>query len=142
MSTGTAPQAAGPRGHVRLIIALVIASLLGTFAVYTAFAGPTMPIVPVARASEHPGKTVKLTGKVLSTAGDASSDAGLRFTLEDDAVKGKTLSVVYHGSVPDAFRVGRHVLVDGRLDGATFVGDRDTLVAKCPSKYADGKPDS
>ncbi len=125
---------------MRLVVALVVASLLGTFAVYTAFAGPTMPIVPVARAAEHVD-TIKLTGKVLRQEGDAASADGLRFTLEDDAVKGKTVDVVYFGAVPDAFREGRHVLVDGKLVDGRFVAERDTLVTKCPSKYTDGKPD-
>ena len=122
------------------MIALVVASLLGTFAVYTAFAAPSMPIVPVARAAEHASE-FKLTGKVLSHSGDASAPEGMRFTLEDDAVKGSTIDVVYHGSVPDAFKEGRHVLVDGKLEGGVFVAKADTLVTKCPSKYTDGKPD-
>ena len=47
--------------------------------------------------------------------------------------------VVYRGSVPDLFRTGRHVVVNGRLRDGTFVGDRDSLVTKCPSKYAPKK---
>jgi NADH dehydrogenase FAD-containing subunit len=53
-----------------------------------------------------------------------------------------TVRVVYRGSVPDLFRVGRHVVVDGRLRHGSFVAVRDSLVTKCPSKYAGAKKGS
>ena len=51
-------------------------------------------------------------------------------------VKGTAVvRVLYTGSVPDPFRVGRDVAVDGRLQNGTFVAEPDSLVTKCPSKY-------
>jgi cytochrome c-type biogenesis protein CcmE len=47
-----------------------------------------------------------------------------------------TIPVVYKGSVPDLFKTGRDVVVDGRLRHGVFVAVPDTLVTKCPSKYA------
>ncbi len=44
--------------------------------------------------------------------------------------------VEYRGSVPDLFRVGREVVVDGRMGSDSFVAVPNTLVTKCPSKYA------
>ena len=41
----------------------------------------------------------------------------------------------YQGVVPDPFRDGREVIVSGRLEGGTFVAERDSLVTKCPSKF-------
>jgi cytochrome c-type biogenesis protein CcmE len=43
--------------------------------------------------------------------------------------------VVYKGSVPDLFRAGRDVVVQGRLVNGVFVAIPGTLVTKCPSKY-------
>jgi cytochrome c-type biogenesis protein CcmE len=43
--------------------------------------------------------------------------------------------VSYTGTVPDPFRDGREVIVQGRLRDGTFVGERDSLVTKCPSKF-------
>jgi cytochrome c-type biogenesis protein CcmE len=43
--------------------------------------------------------------------------------------------VVYRGSVPDQFKLGRHVVVDGRYRNGVFVAKPDSLVTKCPSKY-------
>jgi cytochrome c-type biogenesis protein CcmE len=37
------------------------------------------------------------------------------------------------------FREGREVAVQGTLRNGLFVGQRDTLVTKCPSKYVDKK---
>ena len=45
------------------------------------------------------------------------------------------MPVVYTGSVPDLFDVGRHVYLRGELRQGLFVGEKDSLVTKCPSKY-------
>ena len=77
---------------------------------------------------------MSLAGKVVGKpTGDAHA-AGLRFKLRD--VKGTaTVPVVYRGSVPDLFRSGRDVVVDGKLGNGVFVAVPNTLVTKCPSKY-------
>jgi cytochrome c-type biogenesis protein CcmE len=55
-------------------------------------------------------------------------------------VKGTaTVPVVYTGSVPDQFRVDRDVYLKGRLRNGIFVGERNSLVTKCPSKYSPKK---
>lgn len=130
-----------PRGfrHVRLVVALVVASLLGTFAVYTAFADSSIPVLMVAQAQAYEGKQVRLEGKVMESTGDAATPAGLRFTMRD--YKGsQTLDVVYTGAVPDAYRVGRDVVVDGTLQNGVLKATPDSLVTKCPSKYTDKAP--
>ena len=45
------------------------------------------------------------------------------------------MPVSYTGALPDPFRDGREIIVDVRKQGATFVGERDSLVTKCPSKF-------
>ena len=71
---------------------------------------------------------------VGSLRGDARGD-GLRFALRD--IDGRaTVPVVYRGSVPDQFKKGRQIYLEGELRNGTFVGKPDTLVTKCPSKYA------
>jgi cytochrome c-type biogenesis protein CcmE len=47
--------------------------------------------------------------------------------------------VVYTGSVPDLFKVGREVRVEGKLRDGVFVAKRDSLRTKCPSKYTTKK---
>ena len=80
-------------------------------------------------------KTVQLTGTVVSASGRGNP---MRFVLADYGTP-ERVAVAYSGSVPDAFKVGRSVIVTGRMDGGTFVAQRDSLLTKCPSKYsADG----
>jgi cytochrome c-type biogenesis protein CcmE len=60
------------------------------------------------------------------------------FELRDAAGTG-TLSVRYEGiDVPDLFRDGAEVVVDGRYGDSRFLAHR--LMAKCPSKY-EAQPD-
>jgi cytochrome c-type biogenesis protein CcmE len=50
--------------------------------------------------------------------------------------------VRYAGSVPDLFKVGRHIVVDGRLRNGVFVAEPGSMITKCPSKYAPKRDDS
>ena len=73
-------------------------------------------------------------GQVVGTQSGDAHAAGLRFQLRD--VKGTAaVPVVYKGSVPDLFKTGRDVVVDGRLRNGIFVAVPDTLLTKCPSKF-------
>jgi len=47
--------------------------------------------------------------------------------------------VVYHGSVPDLFKTGRDVVLEGTLRNGVFVGKPGSLITKCPSKYSPAK---
>ncbi len=126
------------RSPARLIVALSVAAALAVFLVYTAIAGGGTPSLQPSQLAGHPG-TVSLAGAVVGPVhGDSYSRPGMRFRLRD--IKGTaSVPVVYHGQVPDQFKVGRHIVVDGRLRRGTFVGKRDSLVTKCPSKYAPAK---
>jgi cytochrome c-type biogenesis protein CcmE len=120
----------------RLVVALSVAAVLAVFLLYTSIAGGT----PSLRPSELPGHQgrVSLRGQVVGKPSGDAHAGGLRFRLRD--VKGTTIvPVVYKGSVPDLFKTGRDVVVDGRLRNGVFVAVPDTLVTKCPSKYAPKK---
>ena len=124
------------RSPARLILALSVAALLAVFLVYTSLAGGT----PSLRPSQLPGHTgnVSLAGKVMGPVRGDGHAAPLRFRLRD--INGAaTVPVLYRGSVPDLFKVGRHIVLDGKLRDGTFVGKPDSLVTKCPSKYAPKK---
>ncbi len=125
------------RSPARLVIALSVAAVLGVFLLYTSIAGGGTPSLQPGQLKGRTGR-VTLGGIVVRQSGDARSSAGLRFTLKDR--KGPTVvPVVYHGAVPDMFRGGREVAVQGTLRNGVFVAQRDTLVTKCPSKYVDKK---
>ena len=127
----------GKRSPVRLIVALSVAAVLAVFLLYTSIAGGGTPTV---KPSELAGRDarVSLVGKIVGpVTGDAHA-SGLNFRLSDRDGSA-TVRVRYRGSVPDLFRVGREVVVDGRLRSGVFVAVPDTLVTKCPSKYTPKK---
>jgi cytochrome c-type biogenesis protein CcmE len=128
------------RSPARLVIALSVAAILAVFLVYTAISGASTPSLKPSELAGHNGR-VSLVGTVIGpVAGDAHA-GGLHFRLRD--INGTTtVPVTYTGSVPDLFRAGRHVVVDGHLRNGTFVAVPDTLVTKCPSKYAPAKTKS
>ena len=47
---------------------------------------------------------------------------------------GESIPVVYAGTVPDIFREGIQVVVEGKM-GSDGTFEAETLLAKCPSKY-------
>ena len=125
------------RSPARLVIALSVAAVLAVFLLYTSLAGGTVKLVTPSQLSTNPGK-VELQGIVQGKAVGDAHNGGLRFRLKD--VNGsKSVPVVYTGVVPDLFAPGRRVYLQGRIRGGVFVGDHDTLVTKCPSKYVPKK---
>ena len=119
---------------MRLVIALSVAACLAVFLVYTSLAGGGTRTLRPGQLRPHQGD-VLLYGKVIGTpAGNPQARGGLHFRIRDRQGTA-SVPVVYHGTVPDLFRSGREVTVGGRLKNGVFIGDRDSLVTKCPSKY-------
>ena len=117
----------------RLVVALSVAAVLAVFLLYTSIAGGGTPVLRPSQLTGHHGR-VSLMGQVVGTQSGDAHAAGLRFQLRD--VKGTAaVPVVYKGSVPDLFKTGRDVVVDGRLRNGIFVAVPDTLLTKCPSKF-------
>ena len=130
---------AARRSPARLVIALSVAAALAVFVLYTSIAGAGTPQIQPSDLPKHAGE-VLLVGKVVSTRGDSHGAGGMRFVLRDVS-KGSTAraTVVYHGSVPDPYRIGREVVVTGKVRDGVFVANTDSLTTKCPSKYAPAK---
>ena len=120
----------------RLVVALSVAAVLAVFLIYTSLAGGTPSIQPSSLPG-HAGR-VTLVGVVVGPVrGDGYAQA-LRFRLRDRSGTA-SVPVIYRGEVPDLFKVGREIVVDGKLANGTFAGIPGTLVTKCPSKYAPAK---
>jgi cytochrome c-type biogenesis protein CcmE len=115
---------------LRLAVALGAAVCLAAALLYTSFSAASEAAKP---SDLKPGKSYEVTGKVVN--GSITRDGEqLRFRIRDrDGTA--SVPVVYTGTVPDPFRDGREVIVSGRLQRGTFVGERDSLVTKCPSKF-------
>jgi cytochrome c-type biogenesis protein CcmE len=116
----------------RLVVALTAAVLLAGALVYTSFSAGDPSVSPSRLASSAvPGKSYQVTGKV---SGWQKSGSVQHFVLHDRKGSG-SVPVVYNGPVPDPFRNGREVIITVRKDGGAFVGEKDSLITKCPSKY-------
>ena len=77
---------------------------------------------------------MSLTGVVLRPVTGDAHGAGLHFRLRDKNGTA-TVPVVYKGTVPDAFKAGGDIVVDGRYANGVFTAIPGTLITKCPSKY-------
>jgi cytochrome c-type biogenesis protein CcmE len=122
------------------VIALSVAAALAIFVVYTALAGNGVADLTPSTLAGHSGN-VSLVGAVVGKPqGNSYARGGMRFRLKDigDA-KAVRIPVVYHGSVPDLFKTGRHIVVDGTMRNGVFIAKPGSLITKCPSKYAPAK---
>jgi cytochrome c-type biogenesis protein CcmE len=117
---------------IRLVVALTVALVLAGALVWTSFGSATEAKTPSQVLHAAPGRSYEITGKVVE--GSVQQGQVLRFRVRDRNGTG-SVPVVYRGAVPDPFREGREVIVSGRMQGGTFVGERDSLVTKCPSKF-------
>lgn len=138
----------GPRfGRLAIGIALVAAALG-----YLVYAGTKDNLVYYYEVDEVQAAAARTEGKIRipgdvvegSIVRDEDADE-IRFSIRGvaaeaeradapDAAPGATIPVTYAGTVPDIFREGIQVVVEGRVDeNGTF--QAETLLAKCPSKY-------
>jgi cytochrome c-type biogenesis protein CcmE len=123
--------------RIRLVVALTAALLLAGALIYTSFAASSDAVSPTALLKDKgvPGQTYQLTGKVVNGSVHRGGDA-MTFRVRDR--NGATsVPVSYVGTVPDPFRDGREVIIDVQKRGDAYVGQRDTLITKCPSKFSD-----
>ncbi len=118
---------------IRLVVALTTAVLLATALVVTSFSASSEAVSPSDLATARAGVAYQLTGKVQHDSVRTTS-SGVDFRVRDRNGSA-SVPVTYSGAVPDPFREGREVIVTVRKEGATFVGERDSLITKCPSKF-------
>lgn len=118
---------------VRLVAALAAAVVLAGALVYTSFSTATQADTPSQVLTGAPGQSYTMTGKVVDGS-IRHQGSTLLFRVRDRNGRG-SVPVAYRGIVPDPFRDGREIVIQGQMRGGTFVGQRDSLVTKCPSKY-------
>jgi cytochrome c-type biogenesis protein CcmE len=118
---------------VRFVVALSVAVLLAGALVYTSFSASSEARTPSQlAAAAKPGEVYQLTGKV--EPGYTREGTTTHFRVRD-RVGRVSVPVRYSGTLPDPFREGREVIVDVRKQGDVFVGEKDSLITKCPSKF-------
>ncbi|HEX8550433.1 MAG TPA: cytochrome c maturation protein CcmE [Abditibacteriaceae bacterium] len=127
----------------------VIFAALGALIV-TGMKSATLAAVPVdkVRAADNTeksyvGQRLRLVGFVAHSplrrqpiqTPDGTVDVA-HFQVED---KGKVVQVAFRDALPDSFRAGGPVQVDGRYIAPGKI-EADHVLTKCPSKYEEAKP--
>ena len=112
-------------------LAAVLAACVG-YLIFSATASDAQYYRTVAELRTNPNSA---ESRVLGTVQDDVQrlDGGLevRFTATQD---GATMPVDYRGNLPDIFKPGIQVVVEGRLERDGVFHAR-TLLAKCPSRF-------
>jgi cytochrome c-type biogenesis protein CcmE len=121
--------------RIRLVVALSAAVILGVALVYTSLSASNETVQPSQLARAAGGASYQLTGKVADGSLRERS-GGVHFRVRDRA-GATSVPVSYRGAVPDTFREGREVIITVRKQGTTYVGERDSLITKCPSKFTE-----
>lgn len=119
---------------IRLVVALSVAVMLAAALVYTSFSASSEAKEPSQLIGAAPGGSYELTGRVVRGSVRHPGE-GLRFRVADRDNASESLPVTYTGTVPDPFRGGREIVLSGTVAHGVFVGERNTLVTKCPSKF-------
>jgi len=134
---------------IRFTFALTLALVLSGMLVYTTFsaASPERFADQLVKQST-PGQTYRVGGRVLPNSVSRPNGI-LKFRMaRPGRTDGDSIAVTYAGTVPDTFREGRDIIIDvEKASGSekdTFVGQGNTLLTKCPSKFngADMNPNS
>jgi cytochrome c-type biogenesis protein CcmE len=119
---------------IRLVVALTAAVLLAGALAVTSFSASSEARTPSQLANAKQGESYQLTGRVEKGTYVRKGDVHT-FKVQERS-GGASVPVTYQGSVPDPFREGREVIVTVEKNAqGTFVGEHDTLITKCPSKF-------
>lgn len=118
-----------------ILISIIILSIIG-YLIYTGLRDTMTYYLTVsevvAKSSEIQDKTIRVGGNVSPNSVQWDpKDLRLLFKIEDDK---SSLNVDYRGVVPDSFKPGSEVVVEGTYKGnGQFVAT--TIMPKCASKY-------
>jgi cytochrome c-type biogenesis protein CcmE len=117
-----------------VLLGAVVAACAG-YLVYSATATGVAYYRTVAEVKAAPGGSgVRVLGTVRNVTHTGPLD--VRFDAVD---AGYSMPVTYHGQVPDIFRNGVQVVVEGTM-GADGVFHARTLLTKCPSRFTTATP--
>jgi cytochrome c-type biogenesis protein CcmE len=123
---------------IRLVVALGVAVLLSVALIYTSFSASTEAKEPSQLLTAAPGTSYEMSGRVVKGS-IREQGTGIAFEVVDRDGQSRALPVTYTGTVPDPFRGGREIVLTGSVQNGTFVGEPDTLITKCPSKFTTEK---
>jgi len=127
-------------GKKSIVVAIVVLFLGGLgWLVYSGLNEGSVYFLNVREALAAPaGELTKARLFGTVGAGDvtkAPGGLGVNFSLVDKDDPSKTIFVTYKGAVPDTFKPGVEVIVEGGIKPGQDSFAATTLMTKCPSKY-------
>ena len=132
---------------------LIIVGAIGLL-LATSMKSSALRAVPVAELCAQDNTPTSMVGRTLRVVGWVSHDKVRRqpiaspegnvlvshFFVVDEAHPGRKVAVSYRDALPDTFRAGSPVQVDG-LYKAPGEMQAERVLTKCPSKYEAGQPE-
>jgi cytochrome c-type biogenesis protein CcmE len=122
---------------IKIVALAVVLAAGAAYLIFSSTQGSAQYYQTIAEMKAHPqSRDVRVVGVVQNDV--ARSDAGLhvRFTEADG---GQRMPVDYRGTLPDIFKPGVQVVVQGRM-GKDGVFHASELQAKCPSRFSSASP--
>ena len=111
---------------------LVVTACVG-YLIYSASGGATEYYLTVSELRAHqPAGDVRVAGVVQDDVQKIDGGLHVTFTEKDSTA---SMPVDYQGALPDIFKPGITVVVEGKLGGDGIFHAR-TLLAKCPSRFS------
>jgi cytochrome c-type biogenesis protein CcmE len=126
---------------IRLVMALSVAVLLAVALIYTSFSASTQAKEPSQVLTSTPGTKTEMNGTVVPGSIKQVGE-GITFEVKDRKGNTETMPVSYQGAIPDPFRGGREIVLTGAYENGTFVGEPESLITKCPSKFTTNASES
>ncbi|MBQ7738779.1 MAG: cytochrome c maturation protein CcmE [Desulfovibrionaceae bacterium] len=106
--------------------------------VYSGFTSNSVYFLNVSEALAAPTdklQQIRLFGTVAAKDLHKTTDTpGVDFLLEDKDNTNLVIPISFRGAVPDAFKIGAEVIVEGGMKTDKSFAAK-TLMTKCPSKY-------
>jgi cytochrome c-type biogenesis protein CcmE len=119
---------------IRLGVALSVAVLLAVALIYVSFNAASNTAEPTQIMAASPGQNFEMNATVVAGTIKHKGET-IDFEVEDRD-GGNPMPVSYTGVVPDPFRGGREIILTGQRESSgTFVGEPESLITKCPSKF-------
>ena len=123
-----------------LYLGALLIFLMGVgYLMFTGFSENSVYFLNVSEALAMPADkmhSARLFGTVKGEGiAKLNSGPGVRFQLEDKDNVSQTMWVVFSGAVPDTFKAGAEVIVEGSFVDKNSAFKAEVLMTKCPSKY-------
>lgn len=142
--TASTEEKLSPRRRKRLPLSFILGGLVILGAViYLVYANTQanavyyMTVKELKSCTTCTAQSVRVAGVVQ--AGSVVRDDSKQLVNFAITASGQSLSVIYSGIIPDIFRPGIQVVVEGHYTGQGPF-QAQTLLAKCPSKFVTATP--